>query len=116
MKVFVAGATGAVGKRLVPLLVAHGHEVTGMTRSSSKTEQLRALGAEPVVADGLDQAAVRGAVDKTEPEIVIHQMTALAGARSFLGSTVSSRSRTGCEPRAQITCWPRPEASAFDGS
>ena len=83
MKVFVAGATGAVGKRLVPLLVAHGHEVTGMTRSSSKVEQLRALGAKPVVADGLDQAAVRSAVEKTEPEIVIHQMTALAGARSF---------------------------------
>ena len=81
MKVFVAGATGAVGRRLVPLLVRHGHEVTGMTRSSSKAEQLRALGAEPVVADGLDQAAVRGAVEKTEPEIVIHQMT--AGARSF---------------------------------
>lgn len=85
MKLFVAGATGAVGRRLVPLLVAQGHEVTGMTRSSSKAEQLRALGAQPVVADGLDEAAVRGAVERAEPEIVIHQMTALAGARSSRG-------------------------------
>jgi 2-alkyl-3-oxoalkanoate reductase len=82
-KLFVAGATGALGRRLVPLLVAHGHDVTGMTRSSSKARQLRDLGAEPVVADGLDEAAVREAVTRAAPEVVVHQMTALAGATSF---------------------------------
>ena len=83
MKVFVAGATGAVGKRLVPLLVASGYEVTAMTRSSEKADSLRAVGAEPVVADGLDRVALIGAVTRAEPEVVIHQMSGLTGAKSF---------------------------------
>ena len=83
MKVFVAGASGAVGKRLVPLLVAGGYEVTAMTRSAEKAELLRSSGAEPVVADGLDRAAVTEAVTSAEPEVVIHQMTGLAGVKSF---------------------------------
>jgi len=83
MRVFVAGATGAVGKRLVPLLVAQGHDVVGMTRSSERAESLRGLGAEPAIADGLDAAAVRQAVEKAKPEVVIHQMTALTGVKSF---------------------------------
>jgi 2-alkyl-3-oxoalkanoate reductase len=62
MKVFVAGATGAIGKQLIPQLVAAGHEVTGMTRSPAKADALRALGAKAAVADGLDRAAVREAV------------------------------------------------------
>jgi nucleoside-diphosphate-sugar epimerase len=83
MKVFVAGATGAVGKRLVPLLLASGHEVSAMTRSQEKADALRAAGATPAVADGLDQAAVTQAVMRAEPEVVIHQMTGLTGAKSF---------------------------------
>jgi nucleoside-diphosphate-sugar epimerase len=83
MKVFVAGASGALGRRLVPILVANGHEVVAMTRSRQKTDALRALGAEPVVADGLDKAAVMAAVLGAEPEVVIHQMTGLAGVKSF---------------------------------
>ena len=83
MKVFVAGATGAVGKRLVPLLVASGYEVTAMTRSKEKADSLRAVGAEPVVADGLDRVALIGAVTRAEPEVVIHQMSGLTGAKSF---------------------------------
>jgi nucleoside-diphosphate-sugar epimerase len=83
MKVFVAGATGAVGKRLVPLLVSQGHEVVGMTRSARKADSVRRMGAEPTVADGLDASAVRQAVERAEPEAVIHQMTALSGAKSF---------------------------------
>ena len=59
MKVFVAGATGAIGKQLIPQLVAAGHEVTGMTRSPEKADALRALGAKAAVADGLDRTAVR---------------------------------------------------------
>jgi nucleoside-diphosphate-sugar epimerase len=81
MKVFVAGAAGAIGRRLVPLLVAHGHEVTAMTRSDDKTRMLRDLGADPVRADGLDAGAVMRAVGRSRPEVVIHEMTGLAGIK-----------------------------------
>jgi 2-alkyl-3-oxoalkanoate reductase len=78
MKVFVAGATGAVGRALVPQLVARGHEVVGMTRSASKRELVRSLGARPVVADALDPDAVTRAVASAEPEAIVHQLTALS--------------------------------------
>jgi nucleoside-diphosphate-sugar epimerase len=77
MRVFLAGATGVMGRSLVPQLVAAGHQVTGMTRHREKFDQLRAWGAEPVLADGLDAAAVGEAVAAAEPEAIIHQMTAL---------------------------------------
>jgi 2-alkyl-3-oxoalkanoate reductase len=80
MRVFVAGATGAIGRQLLPQLVAQGHQVTATTRSPGKLALLRELGAEPVVADGLDAMAVGEAVARAEPEAVIHQMTSLAGA------------------------------------
>jgi nucleoside-diphosphate-sugar epimerase len=83
MKVFVAGATGAIGRRLVPVLVDRGHEVVAMTRSRSKEGALREAGAEPVVADGLDRAAVVAAVSRAEPEVVVHEMTALAAMGSL---------------------------------
>src|SRR4051794_2060154 len=79
MKVFVAGATGALGRMLVPQLVAQGHEVVGMTRSPSKQDLLRSLGARPVVADALDADAVAQAVAAAEPEVIVHQLTALSG-------------------------------------
>ncbi len=79
MKVFVAGATGAVGVRLVPELVAAGHDVVGMTRSPVKSEMLRAMGAQPVVADALDRDAVAQAVAAAEPEVIVHELTALSG-------------------------------------
>jgi 2-alkyl-3-oxoalkanoate reductase len=78
MRVFVAGATGAIGTRLVPQLVDRGHEVIGSSRSLEKAEQIRALGAEPVALDLLDGAAVRRAVLQTEPDAIIHQATALS--------------------------------------
>jgi nucleoside-diphosphate-sugar epimerase len=83
MRVFVAGATGAMGKRLVPMLVAAGHQVVAMTRSPDKTATLTAAGAEPVVADGLDRAGVLRAVTETAPEVIIHQMTGLTGMKSL---------------------------------
>ncbi|MGH3006475.1 MAG: NAD-dependent epimerase/dehydratase family protein [Gaiellaceae bacterium] len=82
MKVFVAGATGVLGRALVPQLVARGHEVVGMTRSASKQDGLRALGARPVVADALDPHAVAQAVASAEPEVIVHQLTALSGEMS----------------------------------
>jgi 2-alkyl-3-oxoalkanoate reductase len=78
MRVFVAGATGAVGKRLVPALVAAGHDVVGTTRSADRTDQIRAAGAEPVVVDVLDAGAVHTAVADAQPEVVVHQATSLA--------------------------------------
>jgi 2-alkyl-3-oxoalkanoate reductase len=81
MKVFVAGATGALGKHVVPMLVSRGHEVTGMTRTPAKEDLIRSLGARPAVADALDPEAVAQAVAEAEPDAVIHELTAInAGA------------------------------------
>lgn len=80
MRVFVAGAGGAIGGPLVRRLVEAGHEVVATTRSPQKLERLRALGAQAVAMDGLDATAVGEAVARAEPEVVVHQMTALAGA------------------------------------
>ncbi len=75
MRAFVGGATGAIGKRLVPQLVGAGHDVVAMTRSPEKAEQLRSAGAEAVVADALDEASVVRAVERARPDVVIHQLT-----------------------------------------
>lgn len=80
MKVFLAGATGALGRRLVPRLLATGHEVVGMTRSPERSDALRAAGAEPVVADALDAPAISEAVAAAAPAVVIHQLTAIPDA------------------------------------
>jgi nucleoside-diphosphate-sugar epimerase len=103
MKIFVAGATGALGRQLVPQLVARGHEVVGMTRSAAKQDLVRSLGARPVVADALDPDAVAQAVASAEPEVIVHELTALSGPmsvrdarhpeRSF-GFTMTNRLRT----------------------
>ena len=79
MRVFVAGAAGAVGRQLLPQLTARGHEVIASTRTPAKADRLAALGAKPMVVDGLDPVAVGEAVARAEPEVVIHQMTALSG-------------------------------------
>jgi nucleoside-diphosphate-sugar epimerase len=103
MKVFVAGATGVLGRELVPQLVARGHEVVGMTRSASKQDLVRSLGARPVVADALDPDAVAQAVASAEPEVIVHELTALSGPMSmrdarhperFSGAIMTNRLRT----------------------
>jgi nucleoside-diphosphate-sugar epimerase len=103
MKVFVAGATGALGRALVPQLVARGHEVVGMTRSASKQDLVHSLGARPVVADALDPDAVAEAVAPAEPEVIVHELTALSGTMSmrdarhperFSGAIMTNRLRT----------------------
>jgi len=76
----VAGATGVLGTRLVPRLVEAGHDVVGMTRTPSKQDALRAMGARPAVADALDPDAVARVVAEAEPEVIVHQLTALSGA------------------------------------
>jgi nucleoside-diphosphate-sugar epimerase len=78
MRIFIAGATGALGRRLTPLLIRGGHHVTGTTRSTGKTGQLHAMGAEAVVLDALDRDAVIAAVTAARPDVVVHQLTALS--------------------------------------
>ena len=96
LRIFIAGATGALGNRLVPRLVERGHHVTGTTRSNA--DRLRALGAEPAVVDPLDAAALRDAVVAARPDVVVHQLTALTGlkpGRNFDKSfAVTNRLRT----------------------
>jgi nucleoside-diphosphate-sugar epimerase len=77
MRVFVAGATGAIGKQLLPRLVAAGQEVYGMTRTESKLSMIHELGAVPVLADALDPEQVAQAVGKAEPDVIVHQLTAI---------------------------------------
>jgi 2-alkyl-3-oxoalkanoate reductase len=83
MRVFVAGATGVIGQYLVPGLIAVGHDVTASTRSPLKANQLKGQGATPVIVDGLDREAVLKAVTAAQPEVIIHQMTALTNLKSF---------------------------------
>ena len=77
MRIFLAGATGACGRRLVPLLIQAGHEVVGLTRTPGKADNLRNKGAEAAVADALDPDAVMKAVTQARPEVVINQLTAI---------------------------------------
>jgi 2-alkyl-3-oxoalkanoate reductase len=81
MRVFVAGASGAIGTRLVPQLIDRGHEVIGTSRSRESAERVRALGAEAIALDLLDPRAVRKAVLEAEPDAIVHQATALANVR-----------------------------------
>jgi 2-alkyl-3-oxoalkanoate reductase len=81
MRVFVAGASGAIGARLVPQLIDRGHEVIGTSRSPRNVERVRALGAEPIMLDLLDPRAVRKVVLEAEPDAIVHQATALADVR-----------------------------------
>ncbi len=103
MKVFVAGASGVIGRSLIPQLVEAGHAVVGMTRSPSKQDLVRGLGARPVVADALDPDAVAQAVAAAEPEVIVHELTSLSGPMSlkdarhperFEGAIMTGRLRT----------------------
>ena len=79
MHILIAGATGAAGRALIPLLIANGHTVTGTTRTEAKAGELRALGATAQIMDGLDAASVKAAVETANPDVIVHQMTALTG-------------------------------------
>ena len=125
MRVFLAGAAGVIGQRLIPLLTADGHEVTGSTRTSGKAGLIRQLGATPVVVDGLDADGVFSAVRDARPEVIIHEMTALTSMSNLRNFdkvfTVTNQLRTAgtdnllAAARAagtsrfiaqSYTCWP----------
>jgi nucleoside-diphosphate-sugar epimerase len=82
MRIFLAGATGAIGRPLIPLLIAQGHRVTGLTRTPAAAERLRAQGAEAVLADVFDGRALTAAVRAAAPDVVIHQLTDLSAVRT----------------------------------
>jgi nucleoside-diphosphate-sugar epimerase len=86
MKLFVAGASGAVGRLLLPKLVRAGYDVTGMTRSAAHKQEMEAMGAKVLIADALDRKAVFDAIRKVRPDAVIHQLTSL-GSRNFADNT-----------------------------
>jgi nucleoside-diphosphate-sugar epimerase len=77
MRVFIAGASGAIGRPLIPMLIQRGHDVIGTTRGNP--EAVRALGAAPMIMDGLDPRSVASAVDRAAPDVVVHELTALSG-------------------------------------
>src|SRR5689334_9985848 len=93
MKIFIAGATGAVGRPLVSACIKAGHSAVGLTRTPERADVIRKMGAEPAVADGLDAKAIRAIIQAVKPDAVIHEMTDLAGAadlrnfdKTFAGS------------------------------
>lgn len=102
MRIFLAGATGVIGRPLVPALIAGGHHVIGMTRSREKVDALRAVGAEPVVADALDAEAVMDAVGRARTPSSISSPRFRRGLIRA-GSSGTSRSPTACAPRAPGT-------------
>ena len=97
MRIFLAGASGVIGLRLVPLLVEAGHVVAGMTRSSEKAVRLAALGAEPVVCDVFDADALLQAVVSFEPDAVVHQLTDLPDSLDQFGSRAARNDRIRTE-------------------
>ena len=117
MRVFVAGGTGVIGRRLVPQLVARGHEVTATTTSAGKLGLLEQLGAEGIVMDGLDAASVGEAVAAARPDAIVQSDDGpFRGARRQAqpeeGRAASPPPPTGSAARGRTTCWPRPRRPA----
>jgi 2-alkyl-3-oxoalkanoate reductase len=83
MKVFVAGGTGAIGRYLMPLLVRNGHEVVALARTAEKARVVEELGAKVAYADALNREELTAAIERAEPEVIVHQLTALAGVTNF---------------------------------
>ena len=107
MKIFLAGAGGAIGRRLTPLLRSAGHTVFGTTRVADKAGALRALGAEPVVVDVFDAQAIARAVEAAAPDVVLHQLTDLAFAPGTPQYEEGLAAMPACASKAHAT-WRMP--------
>jgi nucleoside-diphosphate-sugar epimerase len=104
VRIFLAGASGVIGRRLTPLLVEAGHEVAGTTRSAAKAEIVRGLGAEPVVVDVYDAAALREAAIDFAPDVVMHQLTDLPDDPAKVGESRESNARMREEGTHNLVC------------
>lgn len=102
MRIFLAGATGVIGVRLVPLLVDAGHDVAGMTRSPGKAGLLKELGAEPVVCDVFEAERLREAVTAFRPSVVMHQLTDLPDDPARIGETAAVNARVRREGTSNL--------------
>jgi nucleoside-diphosphate-sugar epimerase len=102
MRIFLAGASGVIGRALVPLLVADGHEVAGTTRGEARAELVRGLGAEPVVVDVYDAEALRDAVVAFAPDLVIHQLTDLPDDAAEVPERAAGNARIRDEGTANL--------------
>jgi uncharacterized protein YbjT (DUF2867 family) len=102
MRIFLAGATGVIGIRVLPLLIGAGHTVAGMTRSPHKSERLAALGAQPVVCDVFDGPALTRAVTAFEPDAVVHQLTDLPDHSGELPGFAARNDRMRTEGTASL--------------
>ena len=111
MRVFLAGATGAIGRRLVPLLVRAGHEVTGTTRSAAKARELERAGVMPAVVDVFDAPAILAAVRAARPEIVIHQLTDLPQDRTQAAAFYPNNTRIRTEGTRNLVAATRAAAA-----
>ncbi|MBC7983160.1 MAG: NAD(P)-dependent oxidoreductase [Candidatus Obscuribacterales bacterium] len=123
MNIFIAGGTGAIGRLLVPMLVAEGHKIVAMTRSTDRIQQLKAMGAEPVVGDVFDQARLTELVAQAKPEIVIHQLTAfgakdsdplaetirvrIEGTRNLVAAALAANTRRFIAQSISFICTPK---------
>ena len=111
MRVFLAGGSGVIGVRLIPLLVGAGHVVAGMTRSAGKADALRSLGAEPVVCDVFDPASLREAMLAFRPDIVLHQLTDLPDDRARIPELGAANNRMRREGTANLLAAARAAAA-----
>jgi nucleoside-diphosphate-sugar epimerase len=102
MRIFLAGASGAIGRQLVPMLAEQGHEVAGMTRTPGKAEMLRELGAEPVVLDVYDSPALSEAAAAFGPDLVMHQLTDLPDDPARIAELGAANSRIRTEGTANL--------------
>lgn len=102
MRIFLAGATGAIGSRLLPLLVAAGHDVTGTTRSSERTGVIENAGGNPIAVDVYDVDALTAAVVAARPELVIHQLTDLPDDAADIPARAAANSRMRTEGTANL--------------
>ena len=111
VRIFLAGASGVIGQRLIPRLVQAGHVVGGMTRSSSKTDLLRHLGAEPILCDVFDREALVQAVRDFEPDVVLNELTDLPDDAAQIGEFASLNARIRTEGNGNLI-----EAAGQSGS
>ena len=104
MRIFLAGATGVVGRRLMPLLLGAGHDVVGTTRSAEKAAALKASGAEPVTLDVFDAAALTQAIAAARPDVIVHQLTDLPQAfdPAALAAALARNARLRAEGTANL--------------